>query len=709
MTVNQVSKKVENIVLQIENASFFYEESGIRSWVLQSVDLTTHASEICAIVGPSGCGKTTLIKIAISLLPLSDGTVKLFGRDAGDPSVGIPGPNVGYMPQEDALPSDLRVRDSLYFFGLLNNMSIGEIRKRMDEVLEQVDLIENSGKFIFQLSGGMKRRLSLAIALLHSPQLLILDEPTVGCDPVLRSRIWKVLRQISSENRTSIVITTHYIEECRFADTVNFMRDKTFAVQSRPEQILSISGTSNLDKAFFRICFSAEKSFNHGKKSEDQVMGSKIERKQVKFSSEPLEPVSPSKSLRFSQIEIVLILILRYTHALLFDMVSVQLILVMPTMISVMIHTCLTPRVIDAPIGIVIENQTLSYDKQLFDQLELKPKCFECLHPRHFVEYMNHEVFKVIPYRDLDTALDDVRAGKITGVVHIGDQFAEHYVSRVTSHWTDLQEASARNTIIKFYGDASKQFVFRAFDTYLLEAYTKYWEASKINLGMKNGSLFPFEYEDPVIGQKKDEIHDKNLFTETGYFVSIIFCSGITLGGFLMLSELKDKTMKRCLATGLKTYHLFASQLITNGFFVGITSILSMFSVMYLLDLSVTSSAVAGASIAFLVSIIGVVFGQTIAVTAQSEISILLIGCSFSFLGLGLMGGAFPLKTQPYYTKTFAHFLPLTIPTIGLRSAIIRGFSFTNLLIIESHAILLLYLLAFSLITLRILYKRMHK
>ncbi|XP_074596268.1 uncharacterized protein LOC141851423 [Brevipalpus obovatus] len=504
-----------------------YEESGIRSWVLQSVDLTTHASEICAIVGPSGCGKTTLIKIAISLLPLSDGTVKLFGRDAGDPSVGIPGPNVGYMPQEDALPSDLRVRDSLYFFGLLNNMSIGEIRKRMDEVLEQVDLIENSGKFIFQLSGGRKRRLSLAIALLHSPQLSILDEPTVGCDPVLRARIWKVLRQISSENRTSIVITTHYIEECRFADTVNFMRNKTFAVQSRPEQILSIAGTSNLDRAFLEICFHHEQSQpsstdDRYRKLLDVRANHHHEHQGSPVAKHDYEPIKVCKLTAFS-----------------------------------------------VPVAIIIENQTMYHNQALFDWLAIKPKCFECLHPRHFDEYINHEVIQTIPCDNLDKTMNDLKVTKIAGVLYIGDQFSEHYISRVTMHWTELPKGAARNTKMQFYADASKSYVFRALESYLLDAYRKYWEASKINLGMKNGSLFSFEFEDPVIGQKKEESNIKSYFTETGVFICNGFCAGFLIGGFLVLSELRDKTTKRCLTTGLKTYHLFVAQTITNGTLIG--------------------------------------------------------------------------------------------------------------------------------------------
>lgn len=222
--------------------------------ILNNVSLKTYASEICAIVGPSGWGKTTFIKIALSLLPVMGGSVKIFGRNAGDPSIGVSGPNVGYMPQENALPSDLRVRDSLIFFGLLNNMSINDVRDKIDFVLKQVDLVERSRMFIFKLSGGMKRRLSLAIALFHSPPLLILDEPTVGCDPILRFRIWNLLRCMSEQNGVCVLITTHYYEECREADSINFMRGNIFLLQSSPRRVMKMTGSNKMDEALLKIC-----------------------------------------------------------------------------------------------------------------------------------------------------------------------------------------------------------------------------------------------------------------------------------------------------------------------------------------------------------------------------------------------------------------------------------------------------------------------
>ncbi|XP_074595395.1 ABC transporter G family member 23-like [Brevipalpus obovatus] len=701
MEYNDFEGSEKEIILQVEDISFSYDSVSRKSVILQNVNLAAYASEICAIVGPSGCGKTTLIKLAISLLPLSVGSIKLFGLDAGDPLIGIPGPNVGYMPQEDALPSDLRVRDSLYFFGLLNNMSIGDIRKRIDEVLEQVDLVESSQQFIFQLSGGMKRRLSLAISLLHSPQLLILDEPTVGCDPLLRTRIWKVLKDMSRQNGTCILITTHYYEECREADSVNFIREKNFVLQASPKQVLSTTGAENLDEAFFRICI------------DDNVYGLFNQPEQISvdenFSTSETSSnrtINNLSSKQLNHFKITLILILRYVHAFVFDFNNFQIVISTPTIVLIMAHICTTFRIVEAPVGIVIENQTLFHDQSLLNELNIDPKCYECLHPRHFIDHMNKDVFQAISYEDLSTAMEDLRAVKLSGVVHIGDQFSDYYIYRVATHWAELPEEAVRNTRITFYGDASKEVVFKTLQTYLLDAYTKFWKASKANLGLKNTSLYPFEYGDPVSGPEKDEASDKSYYTDVGQLLLGIILPSITLSSFSMLREMRDQTMKRCLSTGVEAHHLFIAQLVTNFVFLGLSSIGGMFTIIYLLDLPLRVSLFSAIILILGQNLIGIVMGQMIAVILMSEVATLILSLSSSYFLCGVSGFVITLETQPYYLQTFQNLSPFTIPAMGIRNALLKGLTLTNIVLMEGLLISIVYFILFSYITLSTLRKR---
>ncbi|MDG5471382.1 ABC transporter ATP-binding protein [Jeotgalibacillus sp. ET6] len=182
--------------------------------VIKDVTLTIPSGEICGLLGPSGSGKTTLIRLMIGAIAADEGSVHF-----GD--VEIPNMNmlkkVGFMPQNDALYDDLSAEANLHFFGGLYHLDSSTLNKRMDEVLSIVDLTEHRKKLVKKFSGGMKKRLSLAAAILHSPKILFLDEPTVGIDPVLRRAIWQQFQTIK-QSGTTIIVSTHVMDEVTECD-----------------------------------------------------------------------------------------------------------------------------------------------------------------------------------------------------------------------------------------------------------------------------------------------------------------------------------------------------------------------------------------------------------------------------------------------------------------------------------------------------------
>ncbi|MNV51881.1 putative ABC transporter ATP-binding protein YbhF [compost metagenome] len=156
---------------------------------------------------------------------------------------------IGYMAQSDALYSELSAKENLEFFASLYGLKKAERNRRIQEVMEIVNLQDHLRKRVDQYSGGMKRRLSLAIALLHEPPLLILDEPTVGIDPVLRMSIWKELKNLNARG-TTIVLTTHVMDEAEKCDRLGMIREGRLLAEDTPANLLASTGSSTIEETF---------------------------------------------------------------------------------------------------------------------------------------------------------------------------------------------------------------------------------------------------------------------------------------------------------------------------------------------------------------------------------------------------------------------------------------------------------------------------
>jgi ABC-2 type transport system ATP-binding protein len=178
---------------------------------LDGVSFHVEQGEIFGLLGPNGAGKTTLLSILACLLEPNSGEVRLFGRVAGSGNRETRR-QIGIVPQELALYGELTARENLVFFGGLYGLDRDELRRRSDEVLEAMGLADRADDRVDTFSGGMRRRLNLGAALVHDPQLVLLDEPTVGVDPQSRNHIFEEIKRLNSRGVT-IIYTSHYMEE----------------------------------------------------------------------------------------------------------------------------------------------------------------------------------------------------------------------------------------------------------------------------------------------------------------------------------------------------------------------------------------------------------------------------------------------------------------------------------------------------------------
>lgn len=231
--------------------------------VLQNLDMTVPEGTIYSLLGASGCGKTTLLACTVGMRRLDAGEINIFGARPGTVESGVPGKRVGYMPQEIALYGEFTIREAMQYFGRIYGMTLSQIEEKMKFLIKFLDL-PSFHRQIATLSGGQQRRVSFAVALLHDPELLILDEPTVGVDPLLRQSIWNYLCNLVSTCRTTVIITTHYIEEAKQANTIGLMRSGRLLAEDSPANLLKLHHCISLEDVFLKLCMKDKITNNSG-------------------------------------------------------------------------------------------------------------------------------------------------------------------------------------------------------------------------------------------------------------------------------------------------------------------------------------------------------------------------------------------------------------------------------------------------------------
>jgi ABC-2 type transport system ATP-binding protein len=213
---------------------------------IDNLNMTINSGETFGLIGPNGSGKTTLIRMVVGLSRPTGGTIHIMKEKMPSSKVS---PHLGYMPQLSALYLDLTARENMRFFCNIYGLRGKEQSKRIQEMLERVDLADRANDVVGKFSGGMRQRLSLACALVHGPHVVFLDEPTVGVDPELRRTFWDYFAQLNREGIT-IVVSTHQLDEASRCTRLGLMRLGKLLAQDVPQQLLLQSGKDNMEDAF---------------------------------------------------------------------------------------------------------------------------------------------------------------------------------------------------------------------------------------------------------------------------------------------------------------------------------------------------------------------------------------------------------------------------------------------------------------------------
>jgi ABC-2 type transport system ATP-binding protein len=235
-----------SVAVKIKNLSVVL---GGQFKALDDLDAELDAGQTIGVIGPSGAGKTTLIRCIVGRQRITSGNVLIFDEPAGSANLRQ---QLSYMTQELSVYPDLTVSENLEYFVTMASQPRKQAKQIIANVLKAVDMTNKAASLVSNLSSGQKQRVSLAIALIGSPKLMVLDEPTVGLDPVLREKLWALFAQLARQG-TTLIITSHSMDEAERCNDLVLIRDGRLIAHSSPKELRQRTGTKTVEASFLKL------------------------------------------------------------------------------------------------------------------------------------------------------------------------------------------------------------------------------------------------------------------------------------------------------------------------------------------------------------------------------------------------------------------------------------------------------------------------
>jgi len=665
-------------------AGLSYRGTGARK-VLDGLNMTIARGEIYGLLGASGCGKTSLLSVLLGRRELDSGLVQVMGSQPR------PGKHIGYMPQELALYTEFTIRETFLYFGRIYGMSVKEVHTQLGFLTDLLQLPEESRR-VGTLSGGQQRRVSFSMALLHNPGLLILDEPTVGVDPLLRQNIWRHLRQLASQpgQEKTILVTTHYIEEAAQADRVGMMRQGRLLAEEQPKALMSRYATSNLEEVFLRLCVRDVKTDKmtledyEPPQMKDPVVGAleKILDKGDSESGHDVEEESSSsksclpKSSNLHALLIKNLLKLKRNPAMLlfaFMLPAIQV-----------IFFCIAigqdPKGLN--LGVVnLETNSSSCDKDLcqsFDGLSC-----------HLFDGSSETVVAQ-DFQSESEALASAASGSIWGYVVIPANFSS----------TLFDEVPAAQGGLEVRLDSSNHQVYISLLHWLTESYSNFSQSvsqcqAPGSLSLLGGkSTGSFSLGPPIYGEREPSFSH---FMAPGIIVLVIYFLAVALTGESFITERASGLLERSWIAGVKPSEILASHILVQFVVMLVQTLVTLTTILWAFSVPCHGPLGWLVVLTLLQGLAGMSFGFLVSSLCDSQAVAMQLSIGSFYPNLLLSGILWPLEGMPLALQWVALLLPNTLATQAMRNVMLRGWGISQpgvyLGLLSSSAWIFLYLL----------------
>ncbi|GLH11318.1 Multidrug resistance protein homolog 65 [Gryllus bimaculatus] len=628
--------------------------------ILDGLNMTVPKGVIYGLLGASGCGKTTLLSCIVGRRRLDSGEIWVLGGRPGSRGSGVPGPRIGYMPQDLALYQEFTIRETLLYFGWVNFMTTKEI----------------------------DRRVSFAAALIHDPELLILDEPTVGVDPLLRQNIWDHLVQITKGGNKTVIITTHYIDETRQAHTIALMRGGKFLAEESPTDLLRTHNSDSLEEVFLKL----SKIQNIGKRRRSSFMQEVMSDVQepvsydvnseisgeygdnVSLSNRDVEvhtpgertDIPPEEDQPVTCSERMKIISPQKMKALLYKNFFLLAIIALLPIFETALY-CLAIGPDPQNLHIAIANYELN---DTLDECVDSHGCFDGILSCRYLQHLRKRPFILDKYASEDDALYAVKRGHAWAAL----TFAANYSDSLFERMADGRAASPEAVdfgSVQVTMDMSNQHIGQMMKKDMLLTFQDFAGdiLTSCNYSAQAANV-PIRFNTPVFGSINPNFRD---FAAPGVILTIIFflCLGQT--GLTMMIERTDGMLERCLVSGITPVEILMSHVIVQF-------CLMVLQVAAVLVFSFPIFGVPNSGSVFWLTVLclltgfcGMCYGFFISIFCDSERSASYIGLGSFVPVVMLCGIIWPVEGMHYILRYLSVVMPLTQTVESLRTIITRG------------------------------------
>ncbi|XP_060530041.1 ABC transporter G family member 20 [Cylas formicarius] len=682
--------------------------------ILDGLNMTVPKGCIYGLLGASGCGKTTLLNCIVGRKRLNSGEIWVLGGTPGSRGSGVPGPRVGYMPQEIALYGEFTIRETFKYFGWISGMTTEQIEAKIDFLINFL-MLPDADKQVKNLSGGQQRRVSLAATLIHEPELLILDEPTVGVDPLLRQSIWNHLVEITKHGRTTVIITTHYIDETRQAHLIGLMRGGYFLAEESPERLISHYGADSLEDVFLKLSVIQ----NMGKKRRSSILQSVTDSihvpvgavneaavlddevgeisgefgdnismssrsgKRVSIAPEPAETIPPelppeeeaethfTDYLKVVKLDHMKTLIWKNFLWMWRNIPMMAFIIGLPVMQTILF--CMTIGHDPKNIKLSVVNKEINYPKEhcQIHYNDCNATALSC----NYLDYVTKNYSLILQYYATeDEARETVERGKSWGMLVVPENFSDSLRSRL-DNGRDVPEWDLANSVIDVYADKSNENIATYLTRDLIFGFHGYFSSflSTCDIDPKIAGL-PLRWERPIYGVGEPDFTD---FAAPGVVLTIIFFMAVALTSGALLLERNEGILERSLVNGITGTEILFSQVITQFVIMLFQTTMVTVVAFVLFQLTQNGNWVALLGLATLGGVCGMCFGFVVSCVCDTERTATYLALG-SFLPIVMLCGIiWPIESMSEYLKWIANVLPLTQATESLRCIIARGWGMT--------------------------------